>query len=690
MSLKSNSDTTLPDYLRTSSVNSNKTVDVTSQLNDIIKQMQGGDIKSIFKRSLTLAQQKLQSTKNKKKSKENVVAQVLKQQQDAKKRSDAAANKLMKERSTATPNATAVKTAEVEVKKTKAELEKQNADLAKQQAELDQLKAEEENAAANVKKIEQNITSAPSITIKRLPPGPLVFEPQQLIDLREHYEKIYPILTEKQRQTYHNLAKDLITRANPDIFRSENKLPIEKLHQLYSKNSGGDIIITYLTPEQKEIIEQRLSTISNQTFADRVRTDLRLSASKNPPTETKTVTQTATKTTTTKTASPTTTQTETETISNKPNVLLSFEVPKTPVTKKSTIEVIETPETPAKTPTKTVTSTSTSTKTVTSPPTKTVISPPTKTVTPIPIPIPTKTEIPQTIVKTPTEKSIKTSPSDKVIIDNIKKITAILDNYDKTATINDTIVPVDNLQVGDNLISVQCIVHFFADDPNFLKGGALTCSELIEKYSANKRINIRQLLNAEKTIDADMFLYQNLYDFIMGIVNFIITNKEFGNADNKIKKNVLENFKNFIKDALNFSLDFMNKYKVTGTNLMKINDNLLFLFYSLVRKLADYNIDIPNLEAMYGKLIEAIESNIELYRKYSQAAIDKSGTQIEKPKIPIDIEKLIERLNGRRKSLADENTKLKNNIQNLNSNIEAAQKTADPKVVQLTNGLKKI
>jgi hypothetical protein len=187
-------------------------------------------------------------------------------------------------------------------------------------------------------------------------------------------------------------------------------------------------------------------------------------------------------------------------------------------------------------------------------------------------------------------------------------------------------------------------------------------------YDSDKKIQLKDLIKLSNNFDNDTNFYQNLSDFILGVTDLITQKETFANVDEKVKNNVLLNFKNFIFESLTYSVQYMKQYQVITSALVTINNRLLFLYYKLVRKLVDYDNDIAKLKDASEKLNQTINATINEYSRYQSKSIDIIDSYAsDSVQFNADIQQLINKLNARVELLKKETIRIENNSKTLDN-----------------------
>lgn len=174
------------------------------------------------------------------------------------------------------------------------------------------------------------------------------------------------------------------------------------------------------------------------------------------------------------------------------------------------------------------------------------------------------------------------------------------------------------LQIGTRLLSVECFLHFVSRDPSFLPN-ATECDSLIrENLIGDNQLDLTKMISGN--IDLDGSKVNNVYDFAISIGNFIANDPNYANASPQVKANISSAFKAILRESLDFMNDYMNRYGIINDNLIKMNDNLLFL-YKTVGGSGD---SLSSLNSAYSDIRTAISRNIDTTKEIQNEVLNRT------------------------------------------------------------------
>src|SRR5208282_4214000 len=118
--------------------------------------------------------------------------------------------------------------------------------------------------------------------------------------------------------------------------------------------------------------------------------------------------------------------------------------------------------------------------------------------------------------------------------------------------------------------SRKCLLHYFSGMKLFTKDSC-KCSDKIEGklrqcYQVKGEIKLNDLIKLNGEFNDDTKFYQDLYMFIIGIMELLSDKTKFENKE--IFNMILKNFKNFVHGSLTFVLAYMNTYHIISGNMI--------------------------------------------------------------------------------------------------------------------------
>ena len=174
------------------------------------------------------------------------------------------------------------------------------------------------------------------------------------------------------------------------------------------------------------------------------------------------------------------------------------------------------------------------------------------------------------------------------------------------------------LKLGQNQISTRCMIYYLSGrhesfkipNPKFLN----ICSAAISDYLLDGKIDLGKLITLSKNFDRDQTFYQNLYDFIISMANFVATDDTFSTATYDVQFKILAGLKDFITQTITYLTAFMDEHKVMDDSLLKSSYNLLLLLNTFAYRHANTGRSTDELRKIYQQLTQAIQANINLYK----------------------------------------------------------------------------
>ena len=320
--------------------------------------------------------------------------------------------------------------------------------------------------------------------------------------------------------------------------------------------------------------------------------------------------------------------------------------------------------------------------------------------------VPTESKtVPTESKSVPTES--KTVPTESVNITNLESTTKLMEQIEndlkkfKTAElVTESKKPAysDKLVVGENTISRECLLYFLSGRTMFKKSGT-ECSEIFSKYYSDEKINLETMmqLSVDKNFDKDINFYHNLSDFVVGVADMINSNMNkiskmkpqivIGGAETPLMKEILLNYKEFVRGALEYTNKFVDKYQLP--TLSTDTDKLLLMYYSAAMSLADTGKNISDLRLAFDRLQKATAETIKLRKQYYQTAKNKIDAIPSRKKGDVSTEIIINRIEDVIGKLREQDKKLSANTEKIQQKISNIETTvADDKVMAIARKLR--
>lgn len=319
---------------------------------------------------------------------------------------------------------------------------------------------------------------------------------------------------------------------------------------------------------------------------------------------------------------------------------------------------------------------------------------PTKNPSAIPTAIPTASSTKKTVVSNiSTTKSLEQSDINKTL----NEIRSHLDNLDMlqnefgTKNLDDNV-----LRIGDQLVSLECMLHYLSNNNNFLPESRDQCSAIISKYiDANNNLDLTSLisLSPDKNFLSDSTFYENLYYFIISMAKYISDENILMNLDPITQKTLLFNVRSFIAQSLDYLNKYMNNYEVIDNNLINSSYNLMYLLNSLTIRNASVGQSIEELQKIYGELRSLISDNIniynKIYKKIDSSKIDDKNIA-QSSMLEKEIQELISRLKSRMNILEKQSESLNENSAAIDADTASLENFVDENIKILADNFHKI
>lgn len=276
--------------------------------------------------------------------------------------------------------------------------------------------------------------------------------------------------------------------------------------------------------------------------------------------------------------------------------------------------------------------------------------------------------------------------NDVDIMDMIYKIRGHLKKIDLVNKMDFTTDGESVLMINGSKITPECMLHYLSGDKQFLALTRNQCSEIIQKYVDNKKLNLSKLLSLSGNFDMDRNFYKNLYNFLIAMIQFVANDKRFSETNVMTQKKLIYNLQKFTLESIRYLKEFMKKYNVIDDNLLFTSYELLLLINAMGQKRANVGKKIIELTNIYDKLIEAIKSNISLFEKINLETSFSEISQINNH----NIENLANILKSKIDKLKIEREILQKNISSIEINQqEMLKQVKNPVILKLHSDLSK-
>ena len=270
--------------------------------------------------------------------------------------------------------------------------------------------------------------------------------------------------------------------------------------------------------------------------------------------------------------------------------------------------------------------------------------------------------------------------------DTLRNIKEHLDRWDQYSGDNKKFVSkkTDNLTIGNNTINVECMLHFLSDDSNYLISSKKQCSRIIDEYrDKNRKLDLTSLiklsstskpgstskLSDEKSFLKDSEFYKNLYGFNIAMADYIAKDSNITKLPIDSQQKLLSNFREFIKQSLNYLNNYMNEYNIIDDSLLSSSYNLLYLLNILTFRTANVGNNIDEINQLHAKLTQAVKDNIEIYNKIDREKLSGTGAVLgTSNQITQEINAVTQRLQEKIAVLDKQRTILQDNVNKINEN----------------------
>ena len=297
-----------------------------------------------------------------------------------------------------------------------------------------------------------------------------------------------------------------------------------------------------------------------------------------------------------------------------------------------------------------------------------------------------------------TRKKGGADPLTKEVIDPISTIKERLAELNSTKDIDTTkarsvlYLDPNNSVNSVNSVNVECMLHFISADPNFLPESRSQCEKTLfdPKYASNGKLSLKKLIALSGNFDSDKKLYDNLYEFVISMTNFVANDDRFKLAPEQTQLNIIQGVRSFIIEDISYSSAYINRYKIINDPIIKNSYNLLLLLNSFTYKYANAGKSHTELIDLHNQLEKSIEENIALYNQLPVTP-PETGTGVSPSPINNETAQLVKQLKNKLQELKIQKQTLEINVRKINLNKEELKTIVDDKnILELANKLEKI
>jgi hypothetical protein len=195
--------------------------------------------------------------------------------------------------------------------------------------------------------------------------------------------------------------------------------------------------------------------------------------------------------------------------------------------------------------------------------------------------------------------------------------------------------PVDTLVVGDNRITIKCLLHFLSGNARFYQSNASECSDVLKQAvvsapDGRRSLDLKNIIKLSQDncdtlagMDKDKckavnFLkdskfYENLYGFDIAMLNFLSYDPSFKSLPAADQYRLLDNVRVFIKQSLQYLQAYMKRYNITSPQLEASGKDLLYILSHIYYQEANIGTNIGDLNNYYSRLKLAVDKNAATY-----------------------------------------------------------------------------
>ena len=268
------------------------------------------------------------------------------------------------------------------------------------------------------------------------------------------------------------------------------------------------------------------------------------------------------------------------------------------------------------------------------------------------------------LIKTPPETSsekltVEFSPVNQQLTD-IRQQLSNIDSMDQFALEDN--LDMDKAKIGN--MSGKCILHCMGKDKNFFPDACKNGAEcpVGDPLDFSKIEPFDEALGFIDNRDK----YARLYQSTISLIEFVSTD-EFSTAAQQTQTNVLNNLDALIEYDINFLTQFMEKYQLVDSKLIRSGYNLLLLRNSLGLRRVNVNTgrNMSELQSTYDKLVNAIKGNIDIYKRIVDKVPRPATKELaENPEIRLLIDEIQKKLT----TLESSKQVLESNLRSITAN----------------------
>lgn len=268
----------------------------------------------------------------------------------------------------------------------------------------------------------------------------------------------------------------------------------------------------------------------------------------------------------------------------------------------------------------------------------------------------------------------------KVNTDSKDILSSIRQHLDKFNKVDDLSLGknINVLTIGENKITVECLLHKMGNDKDFLPNVGNQCTNAIKNYQDNGLLDLNKLIKLSNNFKQDSDFYDNLYGFDIALVNFITNNADFKKSKPNTKASIINGAQKFIRQSLDYLSEFMSKHQIINDKLISSSYDLLYLMNKLTLQRITVGPNVSSLGTLYERLVETAKNNISLFHQINVPSISKQ-VGVEQIVIP-EVDTMRKELESRIAILEKEHTNLETNVRRINENTSNLENLITPNV----------
>ena len=286
-------------------------------------------------------------------------------------------------------------------------------------------------------------------------------------------------------------------------------------------------------------------------------------------------------------------------------------------------------------------------------------------------------------------KTVINDTNDADTREALEKIKQHLDRWGEQYT-GDFKLTMDGLRIGDETIGVYCMLHFLSDNVDYLADSRDQCSQIIKKFSGEtNRLDLASLIKLSDNKDflKDTNFYTNLYGFNIAMVDYVSKDKNITALPIESQRNLLFNLREFIKQSINYLNAYMDEYTIIDDKLINSSYDLLYLSNILTFRHANLGKNINDINAIYKKLVTAINDNLSIYRQIDHSKLSGEN-DVESNKLSKEIQTITKKLYEKLTVLEQQKETLRASVDAINTNSANLENLVSPNIKDIAVNLK--